>query len=260
MYGLVGGLLGWAWMRGTNLMREKVMVPLRLGPKHIVKGLIGGTIIGTIGVLFPETLFWAEYEAQTIISRGETALPHVWPTVGALGEYSLSDPVYLLLIGLFKLVAISATVLAGYRGGFIFPFMFAGHSIGAALAIFFPILSPAAASLCIACAINVSVTRTILATPIVLSALSGRVDVFPTLLVSSLVAAYVSGDEAIIKSARKRFLRAELDGTELLTDRTPQLDRRRSRVRVTPGSTPGNSTHGGNACVSLLGSASKSLV
>ena len=199
---------------------------------------------------------------------------------------------------------------------------FAGHSIGLGVAKLIPMwssagltygVSPAAAALSLACGINVAVTRTVLATPIVLASLSGRIDVFPTLLVASLVAtyapissilpvaprhhppsplycpwppaitrhllstarghppplpqpiapllvslsalpltchvssvSYISGDESIIKAARKRWLRSELDGTEALTDRTPQMERRRSRVR-TPNSTPGNSMHGGNA-------------
>jgi len=33
-------------------------------------------------------------------------------------------------------VAITITVLAGYRGGFIFPFMFAGLALGTRLATF----------------------------------------------------------------------------------------------------------------------------
>ena len=40
-----------------------------------------------------------------------------------------------VLVGVAKLVAIMATVLAGYRGGFIFPFMNAGIAIGSALAL-----------------------------------------------------------------------------------------------------------------------------
>ena len=236
----------------TNLIREKVLVPLKLGPRHVLKGLIGGTLIGAIGVFFPETLFWAEYEAQTIISRGAQPLAHVWPSVGVLGAYSLSDPTYLILIGIFKLVAISVTVLAGYRGGFIFPFMFAGHAIGTGLAILFPsVLSPGAASLCVACAINVAVTRTVISTPIVMATLSGRVDCFSSLLVASIVAINITGDESIIKAARKRWLRYELDGIEALTDRTPQMERRRSRVR-TPSSTPGSSMHGSNQVGAML--------
>ena len=241
LYGALGGLLGWAWMRGTNLIRAHILVPYKLGPKHILKGLIGGALIGLIGVFFPETLFWAEYEAQTIISKGATVLPHVNPAVGILGAYSLENPIVLFAIGIFKLLAISFTVLAGYRGGFIFPFMFAGHSIGTGLSLVFPVSQGAAALGC-ACAINVAVTRTVLATPIVLSSLSGRVDCFPTLLVSSLVALYITGDESIIKAARGRYLRSELDGAAELHDNDAPLTRRRTRVR-TPGSTPGNSLH-----------------
>ena len=241
LYGALGGLLGWAWMRGTNLIRAHILVPYKLGPKHILKGLIGGALIGLIGVFFPETLFWAEYEAQTIISKGANPLPHVNPNVGIFGAYSLENPIVLFAIGIFKLLAISFTVLAGYRGGFIFPFMFAGHSIGTGLSLVFPVSQGAAALGC-ACAINVAVTRTVLATPIVLSSLSGRVDCFPTLLVSSLVALYITGDESIIKAARGRYLRSELDGAAELHDNDAPLTRRRTRVR-TPGSTPGNSLH-----------------
>lgn len=55
----------------------------------------------------------------------------------------------------------------------------------------------------------------------------------------------MTGDESIIVAARKRWLRAELDGIEALTDRTPPMERNRTRVR-TPGSTPNTSLHGGN--------------
>jgi len=230
-----------------------VMVPLKLGPRHIVKGLIGGALIGLIGLTFPETLFWAEYEAQTIISAGATPLPHVNPRVGVLGEYSLTDPTILFAIGIAKLVAISFTVLAGYRGGFIFPFMFAGHSIGTGLALALePVLgfpmSPAAAALCCACSINAAVTRTVIATPVVLATLSGRTDVFPMLLVSSIVSLYVTGDEAIIKAARKRWLRTELEGSELLTDRDGKMERNRVAViNRSNRTTPHSSQHGGSA-------------
>ena len=46
LWGVIGGLLGWAWIKMTKLIRGKVMMPLGLGPKHIVKGLIGGLIKG----------------------------------------------------------------------------------------------------------------------------------------------------------------------------------------------------------------------
>ena len=93
-------------------------------------------MIGALGTMMPETLFWGELEAQTIIGGGATPVPHVWPTAGCLGAYSLASPAWLVAIGLAKLVAITITVLAGYRGGFIFPFMFAGLALGTRLATF----------------------------------------------------------------------------------------------------------------------------
>ena len=65
-----------------------------------------------------------------------------------------------------------------------------------------------------ACSINAAVTRTVLATPIVLASLAGRTDCFPTLLVASIVAMQMTGDEAIIVAARRRWLRSELDGAD----------------------------------------------
>ena len=235
VWGAIGGGLGWLWMRFTNWVRVSLIVRWRLGNWHVAKGVVGGLLIGAIGALHPETLFWAEHEAQTIIDHGSTPLPHVWNATGVLGEYSLADPFVLLSIGLFKMLAITVTMIGGFRGGFIFPFMFAGHAIGTAVAIAggwvgIP-LSHAAGALCTACAINVAVTRTVIATPIVLASLSGRPDTLPTLLVASLVSLWVTADESVIKDARKRWLRVELEGCDAMEDPSPDIVRRRSRLR-----------------------------
>ena len=133
------------------------------------------------------------------------------------------------------MLAITVTMIGGFRGGFIFPFMFAGHAIGNAVAIAggwvgIP-LSHAAGALCTACAINVAVTRTVIATPIVLASLSGRPDTLPTLLAASLVSLWVTADESVIKDARKRWLRVELEGCDAMEDPSPDIVRRRSRLR-----------------------------
>ena len=66
------------------------------------------------------------------------------------------------------------------------------------------------------------------------------------LLVASIVSLYVTG-ESIIK-ARKRWLRKELDGTELMTDRNKDLERNRVVLNVRSSrSTPNSSAHGGSA-------------
>ena len=104
-----------------------------------------------------------------------------------------------------------------------------------------------------------AVTRTVLATPVVLATLSGRTDVFPMLLVASIVSLYVTGEESIIKAARKRWLRKELDGTELMTDRNNNMERNRVVLKVRSNrSTPNSSAHGGSAW--LNGTPSTSAV
>ena len=56
----------------------------------------------------------------------------------------------------------------------------------------------------------------------------------------------MTGDESIIKAARGRWLRSELDGAAELVDSDAPMVRTRPRLRTSPGSTPGNSAHGGS--------------
>ena len=95
----------------------------------------------------------------------------------------------LILVGCAKLVAIGVTVLAGYRGGFIFPFMVSGVAIGCGFAragadagLLRGAVAEPLCALCLAAGINTCVTRTVLATPIVLVSISDRVDALPVAL------------------------------------------------------------------------------
>uniref|UniRef100_A0A7S4EUW2 Chloride channel protein n=2 Tax=Chrysotila carterae TaxID=13221 RepID=A0A7S4EUW2_CHRCT len=205
VFGTIGGLFGLAWIQTTIFIKTKLVVPSGLVKRHILKGLIGGTIIGGIGMLMPETLFWAELEVQTIIDGGETPLPHVWPDVGVLGvPMPVKNGAFLILLSIAKMFAISITVLSGYRGGFIFPFIFSGHTLGTGLALLIPALSPTAAALSCAAAINASVTRTWLSSPLIVCFLSGQLQCMPMVLVASITALFVIGDPAIIKGAQSR--------------------------------------------------------
>ena len=50
-------------------------------------------------------------------------------------------------------------------------------------------------------------------------------------LVASLVSLWVTADESVIKDARKRWLRVELEGCDAMEDPSPDIVRRRSRLR-----------------------------
>lgn len=154
--------------------------------------IFGGVGIIILGILIPHTLFWGEYEMQTIGSLSPAAkLPHIWPTTGLTG-FEITGFGSAVLAGFAKLLAISFSVAGGYRGGFIFPFFAAGASFGRAIWYLFPGMSPVVAILSMAAGINVTITRTTLATTLILAGLAGEINAISAVLAASLSAAFAS--------------------------------------------------------------------
>lgn len=149
-------------------------------------------------------LFWGEFEFQTVATLSPAStLSHIWPTSGLIG-WEVDGFFSALITGFAKLLAISFTVAGGYRGGFIFPFFFAGAAFGRAFVAIFPSVSPIVACLCFAAGINVAITRTALATTIILTALSGEVNAGPPLLAASLISLVATSYMPFIKTQQKR--------------------------------------------------------
>jgi len=105
-----------------------------------------------------------------------------------------------LLTGIAKLIAISFTVSGGYRGGFIFPFFASGAALGRAISFIFPSIPVQLTTLCMAAAINVAITRTSLATSIILCFLAGEPNAMSAVLMASLTSLFVTGYMPFIKS------------------------------------------------------------
>lgn len=146
----------------------------------------------------------SEFEFQTVstLSPAKT-LAHIWPTRGLLG-FEITGFWTALIVGFAKLLAISFTVSGGYRGGFIFPFFCAGAAFGRALVYLFPSMSPVVACLCFAAGINVAITRTSLATTIILAALSGEINAGPPVLAASLCSLFATSYMPFIKTQQRR--------------------------------------------------------
>lgn len=154
--------------------------------------IFGGVGICTLGVLIPQTLFWGEYEMQTIGSLSPaSSLEHIWPTTGITG-FEITSFSTAFILGTAKLVAVSFTVAGGYRGGFIFPFFAAGAAFGRAVWYLFPSIPPVIAILSMAAGINVAITRTALATPLILCSLAGEVNATSAVLAASLVSCFAT--------------------------------------------------------------------
>ncbi|GAA0076601.1 chloride channel protein [Clostridium sp. CTA-5] len=90
--------------------------------KKVVKAIMGGILIGTIGTLLPYTLFSGEHELKKLVFE--------WKSIGAY---------MLITIGLIKLLLTEICLSTGWRGGHIFPIIFSGSCIGYGLSILFGI-------------------------------------------------------------------------------------------------------------------------
>ena len=117
-FGLVGAFSGVLFTFMFQALR-KLMQPMK---SHVVwRGLIGGLGMGIIGVLLPLTLFSGEEQTLKLIEQA--------------GEISF---VMLIVLALAKLLATSLLLATGWKGGYIFPIMFAGVALGMAGHYLFP--------------------------------------------------------------------------------------------------------------------------
>jgi H+/Cl- antiporter ClcA len=91
-------------------------------------GLLGGLGLGIIGALLPLTLFSGEEQTLTVIQNA-----------AAIGVGSL------IIIAFLKLIVTSLLLATGWKGGYMFPTMFAGASLGMAAHLIFPDIPPAVA-------------------------------------------------------------------------------------------------------------------
>ena len=92
-----------------------------LNNKPIVRGTLGGLILGLLAFIFPIT-----------IGLGTTQMPIITQQAAEIGV------VLLIVFALVKMVALSGALNFGFIGGPIFPLLFIGTTIGSAVHLIFP--------------------------------------------------------------------------------------------------------------------------
>jgi H+/Cl- antiporter ClcA len=123
--GLVGALAG-AIVIVSLTWPRKIMKPLK---QHlIVRGLIGGLVLGVAGALMPLILFSGEEQTAVLIDHAAEA-----------------GVVTLIALALVKLLITSTCLATGWKGGYIFPTIFAGVALGMAAYLIFPSVPTAVA-------------------------------------------------------------------------------------------------------------------
>jgi H+/Cl- antiporter ClcA len=117
-FSLVGALTGLLFVVLFGRLRQ-LMEPMK---KHVVlRGFIGGLGMGIIGALLPLTLFSGEAGTASVIEQA-----------AVIGFSSL------IVLAILKLFATSLLLATGWKGGYIFPIMFAGVALGMAGKLLFP--------------------------------------------------------------------------------------------------------------------------
>lgn len=99
---------------------NKLVKPLNNYP--VVKGMLGGLLLGLFAILVPYIMFSGEEEIGLLMN-----------------EWTQLSFVLLLIIGLVKIVATNICIATGFKGGHIFPVIFSGVAIGLAFATIIPI-------------------------------------------------------------------------------------------------------------------------
>tara|TARA_R110002049_G_scaffold306800_2_gene505857 strand:+ start:4068 stop:5333 length:1266 start_codon:yes stop_codon:yes gene_type:complete len=162
LFAIIGTAFGWGFIFCTRFFKsifEQRPIPIYL------KTLIGGILLGIIAYYFPLTRYFGHHEINELLSS----------------EFSLT---LLVLILIFKIIAISITVTSGWRGGFIIPLFFVGATLGLIFHKLFPTINLTLAIVSCMAAINACVTRTPMSTTILLATLTGFGHFIPILFAS----------------------------------------------------------------------------
>ncbi len=181
LFAITATAIGWVFIYCTKffkLLFEKRAIPI------YIKTLIGGILLGTIAFYFPITRYFGHHEINELL----------------LGDFSIK---LLLLIMIFKIIAISITVTSGWRGGFIIPLFFVGATLGLLIHHLFPDTSLTLAIISCMAGINACVTRTPMSTTILLATLTGF-SYFIPLLFASLTGYFLAPKIPFISSQMEK--------------------------------------------------------
>lgn len=215
--GVGGGLLGTCFQKTATAAKGLVWGKHKHKRKRngLAVGAALGLLVGLLSRYYPQTLFWGEGSLQCAIDGQATAFAatgHGLPaalTAGALVDPSLpfAGPGAALQVGAAKLAAIVLASAGKFPGGIIFPLFFAAapcaHAIAAAAGAPASLLPVAVMSLM--AATQAAVTRTPLASVLILALSATAATELSTMMPACLIASYVGVFVSQILSSKSYF-------------------------------------------------------
>ena len=213
--GAFAALTAIAWTYATKAAKKGLAkIGLDEHKTPTLCGSLGGLVLGVTGALLPPVMFWGEFELRSFADSA-IPLPHIWPKGGVWGLAPFMQGEWgaglYALIGVTKLFCISVTLLAGFRGGFIFPLFSTGAALGTAMRLvigsWLPVsMFPAVLfSMTFAAGLNTAITRTPLGTTLILATLCGQPGVAVPCLAAALVALFMTKGVPFMMTQRSRF-------------------------------------------------------
>lgn len=137
----VGAAVGWLYHPFGALAKR---ISHTLGEHLVLKPVIAGVVLGSIGVVLPFALFAGEAQVEQIEG--------LWMSMGAA---------LLIATGLVKVLTTQLCLNLGWRGGHFFPIIFAGIAIGYGMAL----LTGADSVFCL-CAVTGALVGTVMRQPV----------------------------------------------------------------------------------------------
>lgn len=176
--------------KGKNIWRRSLIVKTTIG-----------LLVGIISSKYPQTLFWGEGSLQTAISGQHTpfvdtkhGLAQILTSVAKVDpNLPFENAAAAAQVGVAKLVAIALACAGKFPGGIIFPLMFAAaplaHSVSSLLGLnsgLVPLIV-----MCLMASTQAAVTRTPLATALILSLTASAKTELSVMLPGMILSSYL---------------------------------------------------------------------
>src|SRR6185437_9005874 len=142
-------------------------------------------LLGAVAYVSPYALTFSEYQLQHLCT-----VPNV--AVGVL-----------LLAFVGHMLSAPITMAGGWKGGFIIPLFFMGYVLGRALTPFLPGANEIVLCTALMVACNVGVTKTPLASVLVVAGMSG-LRLLPSMLIASVICLLLTSNYVLLESEKGR--------------------------------------------------------
>jgi H+/Cl- antiporter ClcA len=170
--GLLGAGAG-ALFIGSYHLLLRLTAPLAARP--VLRGGIGGAVLGLIGIAAPLVLFSGQLEFPTVLAEG-----------AAMGATML---IALVLAKIFASTWCMATV---FKGGPVFPLIFAGGTLGMAASLLVPVVPPAVAVPAAMAGMIVCMLKEPAVVIVLLALVFQQWDTLPAIIVATVAGAFAA--------------------------------------------------------------------